>query len=1782
MNQLSRCYPPSHFRAVLVLVVAFLMSAAVAGEAVVRPTTRPWLDMPQAPPTPTGALTPTIAFPHLTFQGPVTMILAPRSNRFYVCEREGRIWSFENDPSTTTKTLVLDLSAQCQGLDDCGLMGLAFHPDFGLSTSANRGKFFVYYEYTDQTPLQGDAPVYRPNKAGQYTQMSTHLWNRLSSFTIADGAVVASPTETVLINQRDRHPWHGGGGMFFHPVDGFLWLVIGDEGNAGDSPYDRTQRLNAGLFSGVLRIDVDGPRTGISHTIPRKPDLGDATTTTANYGIPNDNPFVGVPGVLEEFWAVGLRSPHRMTYDPVSGMVLIGDIGQNSREEISLVVKGGNYQWVYREGHVGSGAGPSYQINQAGGHAAGTTVLSIDTNGNSRGGTLLDERVVFAGVTGTYTVTAVAGAFPHTQITITPQLAGPVANDALITRTTGLTLTSALTAGTTVLPVTGTGMALAPRDCVRIEGLAETYRVTSTSAGTVTIAPGLSGATTIGARIDLNPVIGREQAPVIEFDRTNFSAIIGGYIYRGTRHPDLYGKYIFGDNPRGVIWSIDPTQYPTTATAISNLNLIGPYDGGDSGYRGLSGFAVDADGELYLLRMQYRANSGDALPSTLATTGRILTLERVAAPTDPVIPTQLSLTGAFDSNGSGAANWPLVPTTDLIPYDVNSPLWSDGAHKSRWIALPNPTGKTAGFDPASEQIAFATTGEWTFPAGTVFVKHFELTVNEQTGVRKRLETRLLLRKPAPAGGVYGVTYRWRADNSDADLIDDAESEAITVTLADGVSTRVQTWNYPGRSDCLSCHNDNAHWVLGVKTRQQNGPCSDPAFPTTNQLRTWSAIGMFDNPPLEADLPNLASTVPIGHPSATIENQSRSWLDANCSHCHRPGGVQAFFDARYDTALSLQRIVEGDVGIDLGVTNARVIARGSISRSILHVRDSSLTAGIKMPPLAKNRVDDPAMAVISAWISSLGATQSVAITSPISGDALGLPGPFTITADTGASTWVNKVEFKVDGVLVGTDTSAPYSIAWTPTVTDSYQLTATVTDNAGTSTTSAAVTVTTVKSPATVTFTTGILAQTYNALGKTVTATTTPTSLPVVYGYPGGSPPVNAGSHTVSATIDHPHYHGTITDQLVISKATATVTLANLTPTYDGTAKSATATTTPAGRTVTFSYNGSATAPTAAGTYVVVGTISDANYQGSATDNLVIGKATATITLGSLTPTYDGTPKSATATTTPTGRTVTFTYDGSAIAPTAAGTYAVIATISDTNYQGSTTGNLEIGKATATITLGSLTPTYDGSPKSATATTNPAGRTVTFTYAGSAIAPTNVGSYALIGTISDANYQGQATDTFVIGQAVATVTLQHLTQTFDGSPKAATVVTTPTGLTTVVTYDGGATVPSALGTYAVVATVNEANYSGSANGTLTITSQPVLSVAAVAAPEGNSGTSNGTLTAVLSTTSTSTITVAWAASAGTADTADFTVVSGTLTFAPGDLSKAFDIPISGDTAFEADETVIVTFSDPQLVALDATTAVLTITNDDANTAPVIAEGSAASVTCDEDNAPTLFALTLHASDIDAGQVLTWSIITAPSHGSLAPLASGPTQTISYLPSANFSGADSLTVEVADGFGGAATCVVSVTVTPRNDPPALTAPPVVTLAATATATEGTWSDAADTTPGTITTALQWQRADDALGTNLIDLAGETTTSHTLTAADLGKYLRVRVTASDDGEGLPAVATTVAYADFVMVPSGSSGSGGGAGSSGGGGGGCGLGGSVASLLALALLMLRRQRFS
>jgi uncharacterized repeat protein (TIGR03806 family) len=318
---------------------------------------------------------------------------------------------------------------------------------------------------------------------------------------------------------------------------------------------------------------------------------------------------------------------------------------------------------------------------------------------------------------------------------------------------------------------------------------------------------------------------------------------------------------------------------------------------------------------------------------------------------DGKIPTLLSQTGAFKDTRN------LVPSDGLIPYELVLAFWSDGADKLRWISLPKDT-----------RIGFSPTGEWAFPDGTVFIKTFELPVDTaHPEVQRRLETRLLVRDSN--GGVYGVLYKWRADNSDADLLSSSLTEDVPIKAADGI-THNQTWYYPSRQNCLECHNARAGGVLGLKTRQLNHDFRYPGTGITdNELRTWNHLGLFTPSFQESDLPTFAKLAKPDDTTRTVEDRARSYLDANCSQCHRPGGTVANFDARYDTPPDQQNIVDGRVLIDERIDHSRVIAPNDIWRSIMYMRVNT-TGEIRMPPLARETIDEKGVALLRQWIASL--------------------------------------------------------------------------------------------------------------------------------------------------------------------------------------------------------------------------------------------------------------------------------------------------------------------------------------------------------------------------------------------------------------------------------------------------------------------------------------------------------------------------------------------------------------------------------------------------------------------------------------------------------------------------------------------------------------------------------------------------------------------------------------------------------------------------------------------
>ncbi|WP_289644872.1 hypothetical protein [Maribacter aestuarii] len=196
----------------------------------------------------------------------------------------------------------------------------------------------------------------------------------------------------------------------------------------------------------------------------------------------------------------------------------------------------------------------------------------------------------------------------------------------------------------------------------------------------------------------------------------------------------------------------------------------------------------------------------------------------------PFAPALLSQTGAFSDLAS------LTASDGVVPYEMIEPFWSDGASKSRWMAVPND----GTHDTADEQVVFSDTEAWDFPRGSVLIKHFELG-------GKRLETRFEVKGDDDV--YYYLTYKWNAAQTDAELLVGSLDEDVDV---DGT---VQSWHYPSRAECVSCHFPQNGGVLGPKTRNLNKTITYPGGVSANQLANLSEMGIIAENITEANAGN---------------------------------------------------------------------------------------------------------------------------------------------------------------------------------------------------------------------------------------------------------------------------------------------------------------------------------------------------------------------------------------------------------------------------------------------------------------------------------------------------------------------------------------------------------------------------------------------------------------------------------------------------------------------------------------------------------------------------------------------------------------------------------------------------------------------------------------------------------------------------------------------------------------------------------------------------------------
>lgn len=428
-------------------------------------------------------------------------------------------------------------------------------------------------------------------------------------------------------------------------------------------------------------------------------------------------------------------------------------------------------------------------------------------------------------------------------------------------------------------------------------------------------------------RVGPTPII----PPLIQLPHTVACSVTGGRVYRGKKFPELQGAYIFGDWETRRLWAArfegDRTkEMPEIARPLVRIVAFGE----------------DQNNELYFL--DYDG-------------GTVHTIERNdAGGRNTAFPTRLSETGLFTSVKDG------VPAPGVLPFAINSRQWQDGASAEHWFAFPGLSGATL-YTPGKP---IPGNVDWHlfrmhFPKDAVLVRTLSLA-------GRRVETQLL--------HFDGVDWRpyafaWRDDQTDADLV---PAEGAEKEVPDGKGKRL--WQFHSRTQCLTCHSSWSEYALGFQPEQLNRAGPDGrnqlvAFCEAEIIRRAAADGT-PQPAFEPDSvarePRLVNPADSGAP---LEARARSYLHANCAHCHMEGGGGA---VELHLPFSLTLAETKAIGVrptrgDFGLPDAALIKPGDPWSSVIYFRMAKF-ARDRMPHLGSDEPDEAALRIVEAWIESL--------------------------------------------------------------------------------------------------------------------------------------------------------------------------------------------------------------------------------------------------------------------------------------------------------------------------------------------------------------------------------------------------------------------------------------------------------------------------------------------------------------------------------------------------------------------------------------------------------------------------------------------------------------------------------------------------------------------------------------------------------------------------------------------------------------------------------------------
>jgi glucose/arabinose dehydrogenase/mono/diheme cytochrome c family protein len=406
---------------------------------------------------------------------------------------------------------------------------------------------------------------------------------------------------------------------------------------------------------------------------------------------------------------------------------------------------------------------------------------------------------------------------------------------------------------------------------------------------------------------------------------------IGRSICGAAVYPD-HGS--FPDIWHGRLFFVDWAAHWIKAIDMDNPESLIDFG---SGFESPVAVDVTPDGSLLVLNRNTRWRDGKVFREDAGSLVRIRHIdESLTLVPDAMAPPQsLADTGFFNDLD------PIGPAAGFHPLYFNSPVWRPGVRSESWIRIPD-----------EGTVSFAEPGPWQFPKNTVILQHYETLsgLNHETHVYT-----------SNGDGSYrAAAYRWEP-HAGPMLV--ARSGIVPLPVSNGENRENPLkWLSPGPEKSFRPELSVVGFQLPVTTAQLNAG---------SQLERWAAHGWVEPPDGKSEIADWPRLAAIGDNDSPLERRVRSYLDANCAGCHRPGGPsRGLFDARFSTPLAEQNILNGELMAgDLGIEGARVVVPGRPDQSILLERMKRHDA-FRMPPVAVNSVESPAIAAVELWIRSL--------------------------------------------------------------------------------------------------------------------------------------------------------------------------------------------------------------------------------------------------------------------------------------------------------------------------------------------------------------------------------------------------------------------------------------------------------------------------------------------------------------------------------------------------------------------------------------------------------------------------------------------------------------------------------------------------------------------------------------------------------------------------------------------------------------------------------------------